>query len=259
MYYSSLVRFPISSRFPVSFQSTPASFMTKADYKVHVERQTAIIALEKNKFSSVAWSCLTATPWITARQASLSITNSQSLLKFMSIESVMPSSHLILSRPLLLPPSIFPSIRVFQMSQFFAWGSQSIGVSASAWVLPGNTQDWSLEWTGWISLQSKGLSRVFSNTTVQKHQFFSLHIWSEKELWRWSGPFKLNRLKFPPPGILFSDQWGSECCSSNIFLVILASAKRAEGNIWKVFLWTKSRWGICDLRVGWGKKKILMT
>ena len=66
-----------------------------------------------SQFSSVAQSCLTATPWIAARQASLSITNSQSSLRFMSIESVMPSNHLILCRPLLLPPSIFPSIRVF--------------------------------------------------------------------------------------------------------------------------------------------------
>ena len=65
----------------------------------------------------------------------------------------------------------------FPMSQLFAWGGQSIGVSASASVLPKNTQDWSpLEWTGWISLQSKGLSRVFSNTTVQKHQFFSAQL-----------------------------------------------------------------------------------
>ena len=95
-----------------------------------------------------------------------------SLLKLMSIESVMPSNHLILCRPLLLLPSIFPSIRVFKMSQLFASGGQSIGASASASIPPMNTQDWSpLEWTGWISLQSKGLSRVFSNTTVQKHQF----------------------------------------------------------------------------------------
>ena len=63
------------------------------------------------------------------------------------------------------------------MSQHFAWGGQSIGVSALAYVLPMNTQDWSpLGWTGWISLQSKGLSRVFSNTTVQKHQFFSAQL-----------------------------------------------------------------------------------
>ena len=67
----------------------------------------------------------------------------------------------------------------FPMSQLFAWGGRSIGVSALASVLPMNTQDWSLEWTGWISLQSKGLSRVFSNTTVQKHQFFSTQLSSQ--------------------------------------------------------------------------------
>ena len=100
---------------------------------------------------------LFATLWTAARQASLSITNSPSLLKLTSIESVMPSKHLILCCPLLLLPSIFPSIRSFQMTQFS--GGQSTGVSASASVLPMNTQDWSpLGWTGWISLQSKGLS-----------------------------------------------------------------------------------------------------
>ena len=71
-------------------------------------------------------------------------------------------------------------IRVFQMSQLFISGRQSIGASASTSVLPMNTQDWSpLEWTGWISLQSKGLSRVFSNTTVQKHQFFGAQLSSQ--------------------------------------------------------------------------------
>ena len=114
------------------------------------------------------------TPWTAAHQASLSITNSWSLLKLMSIEFVMPSNHLILCRPFLLPPSIFPSIRIFSVSQYFASGGQSIGASASALVLAVNIQDsFSLGWTGWISLQSKGLSRVFSNTTVQKHPFFS--------------------------------------------------------------------------------------
>ena len=123
---------------------------------------------------------LFATPWTAARQASLSITNSWSFLKLMSIESVMPSNHLILCRPLLLLPSIFPSIRVFSMSQFFASGGQSIGVSASTSVLPMNTQDWSpLGWTGWISLQPKGLLRIFSNTTVQKHQFFGAQLSSQ--------------------------------------------------------------------------------
>ena len=70
-------------------------------------------------------------------------------------------------------PQSLPASRSFPMSQLFSWGSQSIGVSAAASALAVNTQDWSpLEWSGWISLQSKGLSRVFSNTTVQKHQFF---------------------------------------------------------------------------------------
>ena len=79
--------------------------------------------------------------WTAVCQTSLSIINSWSLLRLMSIESVMPSNHLILCHPLLLPPSIFPSIRVFLMSQFFTTGGQSIGVSASASVLPMNIQD----------------------------------------------------------------------------------------------------------------------
>ena len=116
---------------------------------------------------------LFATLWTAACQDSLSIINCQSLLKLMSIELVMPSNHLILCCALLLP-SFFPSIRVFPISQFFASGSQSTGISASASVLQMNIQDlFPLGWTGWISLQSKGLSRVFSNTTVQKYQFFS--------------------------------------------------------------------------------------
>ena len=74
-------------------------------------------------------------------------------------------------------PQSLPASKSFPMSQLFAWGGQSIGVSAFASVLPMNTQDWSpLGWTGWISLLSKGLSRVFSNTTVQKHHFFGTHL-----------------------------------------------------------------------------------
>ena len=115
---------------------------------------------------------LFAIPWTAACQASLYITNSQSLLKLMSIESVMPSIHFILCHPLLLPPSIFPSIRSFPMSQFFASGGQSIRASAPGVSM--NIQGrFSLGLTGLISLQSKGLSRVFSNTTVKKHHFFS--------------------------------------------------------------------------------------
>ena len=122
---------------------------------------------------------LIAIPQTAACQASLSITNSQSLWKLMSIESVMPSNHLILCCPLLLP-SILPSVGSFQMSQFFKSGGQIIGVSASTSVLPMYIQDWfPLGWSGWISLQSKGLSRVFSNTTVQKHQFFCAQLSSQ--------------------------------------------------------------------------------
>ena len=76
-------------------------------------------------------------------------------------------------------PQYHPASGSFPMSQLFAWGDQSIGVSALASVLPKNTQDWSLGWTGWISLQSKGLSRVFSNTAVQKHQFFGAQLSSQ--------------------------------------------------------------------------------
>ena len=86
---------------------------------------------------------LFVTPWTAARQASLSFTNSCNLLKPMSIELVMPSSHLILCCPLLLPPSIFPASGPFPMSQFFTSGGQSIGASASASALPMNVQDWS--------------------------------------------------------------------------------------------------------------------
>ena len=86
-------------------------------------------------------------------------------------------------------PPYFPASGSFLMSQLFASGGQSIGVLASTSVLPMNTQDWSpLGWTGWISLQSKGLSRVFSNTTVQKHQFFSaqLSLWSNSHIHTWT-------------------------------------------------------------------------
>ena len=91
----------------------------------------------------------------------------------MSIESVMPSNHLVLCHPLLLLPSTFPASGSFPVSQLFESGGQRIGASASESVLLMNIR----ELTGWISLQSKGLSRVFSNTTVQKHKFFSTHTY----------------------------------------------------------------------------------
>ena len=132
------------------------------------------------QFSSVQWLShvrLFATPWTEAHQASLSITNSKVYSNSCPysrwwhptiLSSVVPfSSHL----------QSFPASRSFQMSQFFASGGPNIGVSASASVLPMNIQDWfPLRWTNGISLQSKGLSRVVSNTTVQKHQFFGAQL-----------------------------------------------------------------------------------
>ena len=94
--------------------------------------------------------------------------HSRSSLRLRSIESVMPPSHLILCCPFSCPQSLPASVS-FPMSRLFAWGGQSTGVSALASFLPKKSQGWSSEWTGWISLQCKGLSRVFSNNTVQKH------------------------------------------------------------------------------------------
>ena len=124
-----------------------------------------------------------ATPWTAEHKASLFITNFQSLLKLMFFESVMLPNHLILCHPLLLPLSpppplqSFPASGSFPLNQLFTSGGHCIGVSVWASVLLMNIQDWFLlGWTSWISLQSKRLSRVFSNTTVQKHQFFSAQL-----------------------------------------------------------------------------------
>ena len=118
---------------------------------------------------------LFVTPWTVACQASLSITISQSLLKLTFIELVMPSNHLILCGPLPLLPSIFPSIRLFsnELALHLRWPKYwSFSFSM---VFPMNIQDlFSLGWTGWISLQPKEQSRVFSNTTAQKHQLFAV-------------------------------------------------------------------------------------
>ena len=123
---------------------------------------------------------LFATPWIAACQASLSITNSGNSLKLMSMESVMPPAISSSVIPFSSCPQSLPASVSFPMSQLLTGGSQSTGVSALASFFPKNTQGWSpLEWTGWISLQSKGLSRAFSNTTVQKHQFFSAQLSSQ--------------------------------------------------------------------------------
>ena len=145
--------------------------------KKPVVLQLAIILVQFSSVQSLSCVQLFVTPWTTAHQASLSITNSWSSPRSMSIKLVMPAKHLLLCHPLLLLPSIFPSIRVFsnQSALCIRWPkywSFSFNIS-----LPVNTQDWSpLGWIGWISLQPKGLSRVFPNTTVQKHQFFSTQL-----------------------------------------------------------------------------------
>ena len=131
------------------------------------------------QFTSVAQSCLTLCDPMNRSMPGLSIHHQHpDLSKPMSIESVMPSNCLILCcQSFFSCLQSSPASESFQMNQLFASGGQSIGVSASTSVLPMNTQDWSpLGWTGWVSLQSKGLSRVFSNTTVQKHQFFGAQL-----------------------------------------------------------------------------------
>ena len=120
---------------------------------------------------------LFATPWTTACQASLSITNSRSPSKPMSLELMMPSNHLILCRPLILLPSIFLSIRVFLNESALRircpkYWSFSFNISPSN-EHPGLI---AFRWTGWIALQSNRLSKVFSNTTLQKHQFFGAQL-----------------------------------------------------------------------------------
>ena len=151
-------------------------------YPMHPTSHTAPILLLLSHVQ------LFATPWTAARQASLSFTISQSVLKLMSIESVMSFNHHILCRPLLLLPSIFPSIRVFFKESviYIRWPkywSFSFSISPSneySGLIP-------LGWIGWIILQSMGLSRVFSNTTVQKHQFFSvqLSLWPNSHIHTW--------------------------------------------------------------------------
>ena len=138
-------------------------------------------------FSSVqSLSCvlLFATPWIAAHQASLSITNSQSSFKLMSIELLMPFSHHIHCRPLLLLFPIPPRIRVFsnESTLCMRWPKYW---SFSFSIIPSKQHPGLISfrrWTCWISLQSKGLSRVFSNTTVQKHQFFGVQLSSKSNL-----------------------------------------------------------------------------
>ena len=138
------------------------------------------ITVQFSSVQSLSRVRLFATLWIAARQASLSITNSRSSLRLTSIKSVMPPSHLILCCPLLLLPPVPPRIRVFSNDSTLRMRWPKYW-SFSFSVIPSkNTQGWSLsEWNGWISLQSKGLSRGLSNTTVRKHQFFGTQLSSQ--------------------------------------------------------------------------------
>ena len=145
--------------------------MLGLEVKKRAQSRRIGFSTELSSVQSLSSVCLFMTPRTAGCQASLSITN---LLKLMSIESVIPSNHLILCWPLLLLPSSVSASGSLHMSQLFAAGGQSTGVSASTSVLPMNIQHGSpLGWIGWISLLSKGLSGVFYNTIVQKHQFFS--------------------------------------------------------------------------------------
>ena len=145
----------------------------------HMERCSTTLIIQSVQFSRSVMSDLA--PWTAALQASLSMASSWSLLRLMYIESVMPSNHLIPCRPLLLLPSNFASIRVFSNESVLhiRWPKNwSFNFNISP--INEHPELISLGWTGWISLQSKGLSRVFSNITVQKHQFFAtqLSLWS---------------------------------------------------------------------------------
>ena len=139
--------------------------------------------IKSRRRCSVAQSCLTlCDPMDCSMPGFLVLHHLSELAQTHVIQSMMPPNHLVLCHPLVLP-SVFPSIRVsgsLPVSWLFPSGGESIGTSASASVLPVNVQDWFPSGlTGWISLLSKGLSGVFSNTTVQKHQFFG----TQPSLW----------------------------------------------------------------------------
>ena len=142
--------------------------------------------IQSGQFSSVAQSCLSLCDPMNCSMPGLPVHHqlpefTQTHVHDVKLMSIMSQwCHPAISSsvvPFSFFPQSLPALGSFPMSQLFAWGGQSIGLSASASILPMNTQDWSpLGWTGWISLQSKGLSRVFSNTTVQKHQFLSTQL-----------------------------------------------------------------------------------
>ena len=159
----------ISSGYGIQFSKLPEIHTKKGEILLYVQ------------FSSGAQSCLTLSNPINCRTSGLPVHHQ--LPEFTQLHVHCQWCHPAISSsvdPFSSCPQSLPASGSFPMSQLFAWGGQSIGVSASASVLPMNTQDQSpSEWTGWISLQSKRLSRVFSNTTVQNHQFFSAQLSSQ--------------------------------------------------------------------------------
>ena len=158
-------------------------FLKNFSYSMFHLSKILILLLTSSSFSSVQFSSV-AQSWPTLSDPMNRSTPGLpvhhqlgSLPKLMSIELVMPSNHLVLYWSLCPCLQSFPASGSFQMTQLFPSGGQNTGVSASTSVLPMNTQNqFPLGWTGWISLQSKGLSRVFSNATVQKHQFFGAQL-----------------------------------------------------------------------------------
>ena len=148
-----------------------------------------LIFLGFSSFQSLSHFWLLVTPWTAARQASLSSPTSGVHPNPCPLRRWCHPAITFSVIPFFSCSQSFPASGYFQMSQLFASGGQNIGVSPSTSVLPMNTQEWSpLRWTGWISFQSKGLSRVFSKTTVQKHQFFSAQLSSQSNshihIWR---------------------------------------------------------------------------
>ena len=190
IYYQYLKSFVVMSFLDQITQSTGIKFSSTS--KCGRNEKGVFKCIQFIPVQSLSHVQLLATPWIAARWASLSITNSQSSLKLTSIESVMPFSRLILCHLLLLLPAIPPSIRIFSNESTLLMRWPKYWSSTLASFLPKKSQGWStLEWTGWISLQFKGLSRVLSNTTVQKHQFFGaqpssqsnphIHTWPQEK------------------------------------------------------------------------------
>ena len=167
--------------FAVIFSHSEGCLYTLLIVSFAVQKLLSLIRSHLFQFSSLSRVRLFATPWTAARQASLSITNcwSPSNPCHWVSDAIQPS-HPLSSPSFSSCPQSFPASGSSQMSQLFASDGQSTGISASTSVLPKNTQDWSpLGWTGWISLKFRGLSRVFSNTTVQKYQFFGTLLSSQ--------------------------------------------------------------------------------